>query len=353
MKRLFSHFSILPSALGLVTLLAVGATAQPAAAQPASGDLRIGIIGLDTSHVIAFSKIINAENPPENIKGAKIVAAFPGGSPDLPSSADRIEGFTQQIRAMDIEIVDSIEELLPKVDAVLLESVDGRVHWEQIQPVIRAKKPVFVDKPIAASLVDAIAILEYAKRQQVPIFSSSSSRFTPGYQEIVDDPKTGRVMGATVYGRTSVLPFHPDLFNYGIHGTELLFTLMGEGCQSVRTVSTDGFDHVTGQWDSGRVGSYWAIKEPIAARLGATVFGEKKTTYCDSYYDYKPLVNEIVQFFRTGEAPVPANETIEIVAFLTAAEQSKAENGATVQIKDVIEAARTEALKKVEAAEAK
>lgn len=353
MKRLSPHFSLLPSALGLVALLVVVASPRPAVAQPATGDLRIGIIGLDTSHVIAFSKIINGENPPENLKGARIVAAFPGGSPDLPSSADRVEGFTQQIRAMDIEIVDTIEELLPKVDAVLLESVDGRVHWDQVQPVIRAKKPVYVDKPIAASLVDTIAILEYAKLHQVPIFSSSSSRFTPGYQEIVDDPQTGRVMGAAVYGRTSPLPFHPDLFNYGIHGTELLFTLMGEGCQSVRTVTTDGFDHVTGQWDSGRVGSYWGIKEPIAARISATIVGEKKTAYVDSYYDYKPLVNEIVKFFRSGEAPVPMNETIEIVAFLTAAEQSKAENGATIQIKDVIEKARAEALKKVEAADAK
>lgn len=327
--------------VGMNTSLAAEPSDQP------DEMLRIGIIGLDTSHVIAFSRLLNKEGEFEK---AQVVAAYPGGSPDLPSSRDRIEGFTKQIDEMGIEIVDSIEALLPKVDAILLESVDGRVHWEQVQPVLEAGKPVFVDKPIAASLVETIAIFELAERRGVPIFTSSSSRFTPGYQEIVDDPKTGKVMGADVYNRTSPLPHHPDLFNYGVHGVELLYTLMGTGCQRVSTVETPAFDHVTGLWKNGRIGTYRGIKSPIAAKLGAVVYGKKKTVYCHNYYEYKPLVGEIVTFFRTGKPPVPGEETIELIAFLAAAEQSKANGGKPVLIADVIAAARKKALKKVEAA---
>jgi hypothetical protein len=87
--------------------------------------IRVGIIGLDTSHVVAFTKIMN-EDRDERFRPVQVVAAFPGGSPEFPLSRDRVEGFTKQVRELGVEIVDSIDSLLSKVDAVLLESVDGR-----------------------------------------------------------------------------------------------------------------------------------------------------------------------------------------------------------------------------------
>jgi hypothetical protein len=126
---------------------------------------RIGLIGLDTSHVIAFTKFIN--DPSKNY-GCKVVAGYPGGSPDIPSSANRVDKFTEELRdKYGVEIVDSIEELCRKVDGVLLESVDGRPHLKQARPVIAAKKPLFIDKPMAGNLADVLEIFRLAKARAV------------------------------------------------------------------------------------------------------------------------------------------------------------------------------------------
>lgn len=312
---------------------------SPATADEPRPEIRVGIIGLDTSHVTVFTKLLNAPDNEPPLKGIRVVAAFPAGSPDFPASRDRIENFTRQVGELGVEIVDSIDALLPKVDAVLLESVDGRVHLEQAIPVITAKKPLFIDKPVAANLADVLSIYSLAKKHGTPVFSSSSSRFSPGYPELLADPKVGEIAGADVYSRTVPTQGHPDLFFYGIHGTELLFTLMGTGCESVTAVATPQFEQVTGVWSNGRVGTYRGVKEPLKVGVGAMVFGTKGTAYCGNRYDYKPLVAEIATFFRTGKPPVPAEETIEIFAFLTAAEKSKAEGGRAVTIEEVLEEA--------------
>lgn len=302
--------------------------------------MRIGMIGLDTSHVTAFSKILNDPNSEGVLKGARVVAAYPAGSPDFPASRDRIANFTEQVSKLDVEIVDSIDALLPKVDAVLLMSVDGRVHLEQARPVIAAGKPMFIDKPIAAKLADAIAIFELAKKEGTPVFSSSSSRFSPGYPELASGEAVGEILGADVYSRTVPTMGHPDLFFYGVHGVELLYTMLGTGCEQVTAVKSPLYEQITGTWQDGRVGTYRGVKEPAKIGVGAQVFGTKGTASSEKSYDYKPLVAEIVTFFRTGEPPVPAEETIEIFAFMTAAEKSKAEGGRPVKISEVMEEAK-------------
>src|SRR5262245_5425068 len=176
---------------GLIVLAFL--SAAPAQEEKKPELLKIGIIGLDTSHVTAFTGIINKDNkgPLENMR---VVAAFPGGSPDLPTSADRLAGFTKTLRDKHaVEIVESIDDLLKKVDAVLLESVDGRVHLEQVRPVLKAGKPVFIDKPIAASLADTIEIFELAKKHKVPCFSSSSLRFSDKLKALAKDEKVGKI----------------------------------------------------------------------------------------------------------------------------------------------------------------
>ena len=54
---------------------------------------RIGIIGLDTSHSIAFTKALNAAGASAGFKGYRVVAAYPKGSNDIVSSAERIPGY--------------------------------------------------------------------------------------------------------------------------------------------------------------------------------------------------------------------------------------------------------------------
>jgi hypothetical protein len=324
------------SLLGLSMLL----TAPDAKAQDAK-PIRVGIIGLDTSHVVAFTKLLNDPKSSGDLAGVRVVAAYPGGSPDIPSSADRLEGFTKAVREMNVEIVDSIDALVGKVDAVLLESVDGRPHLEQARPVLKARKPIFIDKPVAGSLKDALEIFRLAKEYNTPCFSSSSLRFYPGTQEMATKKPLGDVVGCSTYGPCSLEPHHPDLFWYGIHGVESLFTIMGTGCQQVQRVHTEGTDFVTGVWEGGRVGTFRGIRQGKSG-YGALVFGTKGVGSPAAGGSYQPLVVEICKFFRSGKPPVSPEETIEIFAFMEAADESKRQGGAPVSLESVLKKAQQE-----------
>jgi predicted dehydrogenase len=302
--------------------------------------LRAGIIGLDTSHVVAFTSLLNGPKAEGALKGVRVVAAYPGGSPDLPASRDRVAGYTNALRdKYHVEIVGSIDELLKKVDVVLLESVDGRPHLEQVKPVFRARKPVFIDKPVAGSLADALEIYRLAKESGTPCFSASSLRFSPGIAKMRDDPKVGRVLGCAAYGPCELEPHHPDLFWYGVHGVETLFTIMGPGCESVARVQTKDAELVTGVWKGGRVGTFRGIRAG-KQDYGALVFGAKGIAPSGGYGGYEPLVVEICKFFRSGKPPVSAEETVELFAFMEAADESKRQGGAPVTLASVLAKAR-------------
>lgn len=320
--------------------VAIGVGAASADAQDKI--IRIGIIGCDTSHVPAFTKMFNNPRAEGELAGFKVVAAFPGGSDDIPDSKDRLPKFVDQLRKdYGVEIVSSIEALLEKVDVVLLESVDGRPHLSQVIPVLKAGKLVFIDKPIAGSLADALAIFELSRKHKTPVFSSSSLRFSPGILGMRTDPKVGDVLGCMAYGPCSLEKHHPDLFWYGVHGVEVLFTIMGPGCKEVVRTHTPSFDLVTGTWADGRVGSFRGSRKG-ASGYGAVVFGSKGIQPAGSYAGYEPLVREIAKFFRTGKAPVSAEETINMFAFMEAADESKRRGGATVTIEFVMERAQFE-----------
>ncbi len=300
-----------------------------------AADLRIGMIGLDTSHVTAFTKVLNNTNDPAHVAGARVVAAFKGGSPDIASSRDRVEGFTKDLREKyGVEIVDSIEELCRRVDVVMLESVDGRPHLEQARPVIAARKPLYIDKPMAASLRDAREIFRLAKTNNVPLFSASSLRFGKATQA-VRGGSIGKVLSAETFCPVNVEPHHPELFWYGIHGVESLFTVMGEGCETVRHgTNAQGRIEVTGTWKDGRTGVF--RQAPDNKGYGGVARGEKGEAPVGAYDGYAPMLVEVIKFFQTGVSPVPERETIEILAFMEAAEESKRLGGQPVRLDDLL-----------------
>jgi predicted dehydrogenase len=309
------------------------------AATLSAGELRIGMIGLDTSHVTAFTKILNDPADKNHIPGARVVAAFKGGSPDIPSSHTRVDGYTKELtEKWGVKIYDSIEEVCQNVDAVMIESVDGRPHLEQARPVIKAKKPLFIDKPMAGSLRDALEIFRLAREAGVSVFSASSLRYAKSTQA-VRGGSLGKVTRAETFSPCSLEPHHPDLFWYGIHGVESLFTVMGTGCETVvRGKTADGKIEVTGTWAGGRTGTF----REGAKGYGGKAWGEKGEADVGPYEGYHPLVAEAVKFFQTGVVPVAAEETIEILAFMEAADESKRQNGAAVKIKDVLKKAGVE-----------
>jgi hypothetical protein len=307
--------------------------------------LRAGMIGLDTSHVPAFAKIFNDPKATGDLAGIRVVAGYPGGT-DYPASRDRVKGFTEGLRTNGVEIVDTIPALLEKVDVVLLESVDGRIHLQEAIPVIKARKPLFIDKPLAGSLADAIAILEFAQKQNVPCFSSSSVRFSPGIQEILKNEKLGEMAGAATWGPCTYQKGTPDMFFYGIHGIEPLYVLMGTGCETVTRIQTKDTDLVSGVWKDGRVGTYRGIRKNMA-EFGAVAFGNEGIVQSGREGGYEELCHEIGRFFKTGKSPVRAEETIEIFAFMEAADESKRQGGVPVSLKDVLAKARAAAALKL------
>jgi predicted dehydrogenase len=315
--------------------LVAGMTTVAAFAQTAHKPLRAGMIGLDTSHAPAFAKALTDPKAEGVLADVRLVAAFPGGSPDLPSSRDRVAGYTADLKKMGVRIVGSIDELLKQVDVVLLESVDGRPHLAQVRPVLAAHKPVFIDKPCAGSLADVLEIFRLAQQDKVPCFSSSSLRFSPEFQQFRNDPKIGAIRGADANSPCSLEEHHPDLFWYGVHGVETLFTVMGTGCKSVTRVHTEGTDFVVGVWEDGRIGTFRG-KRDGKHTYGVLVHGAKGSAYSDKYGGYLPLVVEVCKFFKTGKPPVSAAETIEIFAFMEAADQSKREGGCPVTLQSVI-----------------
>lgn len=324
----------------LLLCLAVAFASMPSVSR-ADGEekvIRLGIIGLDTSHVIAFTSYLNN---PKNNTGCRVVAGFPGGSPDFPASANRVEKFTTDLREKHgLEIVDSIEQLCEKVDGILLESVDGRPHLEQAKIVIKAGKPLWVDKPVADNLPDVIELFRLAKESNVPCWSSSAARYYEGVAGAQDNAELGQIVACDVFGSSSWAEFHPSLYLYGIHAVEPLFTVLGTGCETVQRIRTDGVDTVIGIWKGGRVGTFRDLRGG-KTDFTTIIYGKNKMATAKSS-GYAPLLKHIVEFFKTGNPPVSAEETIEIYAFMSAADESEAQGGAAVSIAEYLKQVRGE-----------
>jgi predicted dehydrogenase len=300
-------------------------------------DLRIGIIGFDTSHVLAFTRLLNDPADPYHVPGAKVVAGFASASADIETSISRLEGYKEEMtRDFGIKLYSTIEEMLPEVDAVLLESNDGRRHLPEVGAVLAARKPVFIDKPLAASYADAKAIAALAQTHNCPVFSSSSLRFDAHITALREDAELGAILGCDAYTPATLEVTNPGLFWYGIHGVEILYSFMGTGCRSVSCHSSERLDHVVGIWDDGRVGTVRGAREGIH-EYGATVSGANKVAHTNFSREipiYSQLLQQIIPFFHTGVAPVPLDETLEMMAFMEAALLSERENR-TVEIAEI------------------
>jgi predicted dehydrogenase len=326
----------------IAILLRASFLASFLAASVHAADIRIGIIGTDTSHVIAFAKAFNDANNPKHLEGARIVAAYKGGSPDVESSSSRVDGYARQLEEkFGVKIVPTIAELAAQVDAIMIESVDGRPHLEEAKAVFPYGKPVFIDKPFGGTLRDVIQIAQLARQAKVPVFSSSSLRYRPSLEQLKGSAY-GEVRGAFSSGPAHYEPHHPDLYWYAIHATEALYTIMGTGCESAARTATENTDVVTGLWPGGRVGIVYGIRN-AAAPYRVTIFGTKAVLdqQAEPTTTYDGLASVVLEFFRTRISPVSLDETVEIFAFLEAADESKRRGGAPVKLSEVIRSAQT------------
>ena len=306
-------------------------------------DLKIGMIGLDTSHCPAYTKLVNDKSNPK-MQGFSIAYAYPYGSTKIESSASRIPQYTSEIKALGVEVVDTLQKLIELSDVIMLMTNDGTLHYEQILPVLKAGKPVFVDKPVAARLPDVIRIYEAVKKYNVPMFSTSALRYIEGAQKVRNESAVGKVIGADAYSPQKTEPSHTDLYWYGIHGVEILYTMMGTGCESIKRITGNEQDVVIGMWKDGRIGTY---KGDIQTRqnYGGIAYGTTGVLPVGPFNGYQSLVEVVIQFFRDKKPPVSPEETIELYTFMEAADYSKKRGSEWVTLKQVYDEAFREATK--------
>jgi predicted dehydrogenase len=298
--------------------------------------IKLGILDFDTSHCVEFTRRLNqiGDDKEQFVEGAKIVIGCAGESKLSP---ERIKGFTEQMTKFGVPLVDKPTDMIGKVDGMLIEAVDGTVHYERAKPFLEAGLPCFVDKPYACSVEDAKKIAELAAKKKVPVFSSSSLRYAPEVVEYVADAKHGKIAGCMVYGPASLSPIperNAGLFHYGIHAVEMLYTLMGPGCKRVTSTSEKGVDVVTGQWGDGRVATVRGTRTPSSG-YGFTGFAEKgvQSVTVGTKFIYRELLKKVVEMFKSGKAPLDIAETIEIVAFIEAANKSGTNHGSGETVK--------------------
>jgi predicted dehydrogenase len=347
-------FAIRNPAVLLVVLAVCFRSGETWAADPKP--VRVGVLGLDNYQAVAYTQLFNDPKATGDLAGLRVVAAYPAAaSNDIPESVESLPKWKEQIVKFDVKLVGSIDELLRSCDAVMMMSLDGRKHLEQATAVLKAGKRLYIGRPLAASLSDAVAIMRLAEQTKTPCWTSSQHRFSPGFSGMRKHPEVGRVLGCDVYGGCPTEPHHAELYWHAVHSIETLYTIMGPGCVSVSCTSTPYAEVVTGTWNDGRVGTYRGIKKG-AVKYSATVFGDKGVSTSgiyghgvpvkgvvptdDEYMGYKGIAIEMAKFFKGGAAPVSASETLELFAFMEAAHESKRQKGATVRVADVLKKAQ-------------
>lgn len=297
--------------------------------------IRLGICDCDSSHAVEFTKRLNHVDIEEQqwVDGAEVVAAYPGTSEI--TEPKRIRDYVAKLASYGIEIVDQPEQLIGKVDGVLIESQEGGVHRRHAELFLNAGLPCFIDKPFACSAADAAAIAALAERKGLPVFSSSSLRYALEVQQVhADAGVLGKVMGAEAYSPAPVHPRNPGLFHYGIHGVETLYALMGPGCEGVWCIFAPGAEVVVGMWGDERLGVIRGTRDGAHA-YGFIAFCEKavRAATIDTAYIYRELLKRIVEMFKTGQPPVDVRESVELVAFIEAAMKSAQLEGKRVEVR--------------------
>ncbi len=298
--------------------------------------IRLGIVDFDTSHAVEFTRRFNHVGvaADQYVEGARVVLGYPG---DSEMSPERIPEFTRQVAECGVELVDDPSEMIGKIDAVLIHSLCGAPHLERVRPFLSASIPAFVDKPFACSTDDAAEMINLSAEKNVTLFSSSALRYAPEIEQVTaSSSPAGAIHGVLTYGPAKRAAGNPGLFHYGVHPTEMLFTLMGSGCQQVTTTYTDDAEVCTGEWNDGRIATLRGL------RTGSTAYGF--VAFCETgvvsqtvstRYVYRNLCQAIVDGFVTGKAPIAIEETYDIVRFIAAAFESEESGGRTVSLDSI------------------
>ncbi len=287
-----------------------------------AAELKIGIIGLDTSHTVAFTKQMQGDVPAEQrIDGMRVAKAM--RFPSAFQSEEGQDGRQKEMEAMGVKMASSVAETVDGMDAVFLEINDPALHLKYFEQVAGLGLPVFIDKPLAGNLAEGKKIYDLAKSKGTKVWSSSSLRF---FESIVAAcKKVPEAKFCNVYGPLGKAAVGSDLVWYGVHTFEMMATVMGLGAKSVFVREDDCGVVATVHYGEGRR----AVAECIK---GAWKYGGRAQGEGDSPVEnfglvsgeilYYYLLKELRIFLQKGTIPVPMETTLEIQAIMDAAERS-------------------------------
>ncbi len=282
-------------------------------------DKRIAMIGLDTSHAVEFTKLMQH---PEHavVKGMRVVKAL-----RFPSPFQSEEGQDKrqaELESMGVRMAPTVEALVEGVDAVFLEINDPALHLPYFEKVAGNGLPVFIDKPLCATTEEARRMLDRAAAQGTPAWSSSSLRFIPALADAkakVPSPVLAHTFGAL--GKASA---GSDLVWYGVHAVEMLVAALGVGASRVRAVDDDVGVTLLVDYADGRRGLVECLR-------GLYMYGGRlQSRDAMGFFDagsgspYVSLMNALRGFVVEGVLPVPLAESFEVTAILEAGDRSLA-----------------------------
>ncbi|QDU34566.1 Oxidoreductase family, NAD-binding Rossmann fold [Poriferisphaera corsica] len=281
---------------------------------------KIGMIGLDTSHVTIFAELLSNQDHEHYIGGGEVIAGWPGGSKDFAMSHSRVDEYTNALRDQyGATIFETPEEVAEVSDAIFIHAVDGATHLELFKQVVSYGKPVFIDKPLACSVHDAKAIIELAEEREVLIGSASSLRYWDELVIAIADKEMGEIESMEAWGPLSFQEGMPWYFWYGVHSVEMLVAGLGPGCEEMSLHMNDKSEILNMRWADGRSGIYHGIKEGHGG-FGAVIHRSEGVQVLDCAKSSRPyyvsLVERLMDTLVQGKEMVAYDEMLETVKIL-------------------------------------
>lgn len=278
--------------------------------------MKIGLIGLDTSHSEIFTRLLNDSEDAHHVKGAQITHVIPTYSEDLCISRERFPDYYRIItNKYGVIPVEDVEEFMTVVDAVIIGTVDGRNHLEWFKKVVSYSKPVFIDKPIVMNSGEMKELINLSKIYNTPVMSSSSLRFS----ESVVQAKSADIQSGYFFGPTPRQEQMPGYFWYGIHLVEMVVTIFGTEVEKMKVETYKDCEQIRMTFSNGKHAIIRGENE-WHNRFGAILHTKENVHSLRLWEEEKPyyagLIEQVVQFFETGVSPVPIEETKEIVELL-------------------------------------
>lgn len=312
--------------------------------------MRIGAIGIDSSHTPVFTNRINALHKEGKTK-CQVTAFWDPGHhewqhPAGPEqSAKDVAKWREDTLKEGAKQVNSIDELLSQVDGVMVLNINGHRHLELAVPSLAKGMPTYIDKPLTCSIDQAKALLAMSRQYKARAYSASSLRFITEIPKI-DKEKVGNIVAIDAFGNGEVLDMMPDLWHYGCHSIEMVDAIMlhfgqsGPGKHAAKRVSavktgnaTSGYHLIDIEYHDGKLARIRMDRNGAWA-FGATIHGTKGIAQfvVDFAPVYSRLVEGMVRFFEGGEAPVDLRAIVESVAIMQLGNESIARGGEWVEI---------------------